>query len=413
MRDNVPVSQDDMTRADFASRTREEEDPDISDLLLQADSSQSPVLSVIMPTLDEEKGVFICIEKIKRAIVELGVPTEIIISDSSADRTPEIARREGAIVVEPNEMGYGYAYRYAFERARGEYIAIGDADVTYDFESLPELLEPVMDGRADMVLGTRLDGTIEDGAMPPLHEYIGNPLLTWFLNVFYSSDVSDAHSGFRVFTRDALDRMDLSSDGMEFASEMLMEASVNDLRIAEVPIVYHERRGDATLHSFRDGWRHVRFMLVNTPGHVFSIPGTVFGVVGLLSLAVSVGRVGFGQYSPGVLTTVGGGLALTTGFQLWCLAVFSATADTSIRAPSGRLVQWVKDHIRLEHGMGLGAGIGALGLAYLCSALFVWVTAGYTALPAARVTVVAFVSVVLGMQIVSSSFFLSALKSTQ
>ena len=412
MRDNVPIDPDDPARGDLAPETGEV-DADISDLLLQADSSQAPVLSVVMPTLDEEKGVFVCIQKIKRAIVELGIPTEIIVSDSSTDRTPEIARREGAIVVEPNEMGYGYAYRYAFERARGEYIAMGDADVTYDFESLPELLEPVTSGRADIVLGSRLDGTIEEGAMPSLHEYVGNPLLTWVLNAFYDADISDAHSGFRVFTRDALDRLDLSSDGMEFASEMLMEASTNGLRIEEVPIVYHEREGDATLHSFRDGWRHVRFMLVNTPGHVFSLPGAGLAVVGTLLLVASLGGVGIGQYSPGILTTVAGGLALTTGVQFWCLGVFSATADTSIRPPSGQLVRWAKEHVQLEHGMSLGAGISALGVAYLGVALFVWMTGWNAALPPVKTTVVAFVSVVLGMQVVSSSFFLSALKGTR
>jgi len=413
MRDTIPTGRDDSTPVTPVSRSQEETGPDVSDLLLQADSSQPPVLSVIMPTLNEEQGVFVCIQKIKQAIAELGVPTEIIISDSSTDRTPEIARQEGAIVVEPNKMGYGYAYRYAFERARGEYIAMGDADVTYDFESLPKLLAPVTDGSADMVLGTRLNGTIESGAMPLLHKHVGNPFLTWFLNVFYDAGVSDAHSGFRVFTRDALDRLDLSSDGMEFASEMLMKASMNDLRIEEVPIVYHEREGDATLHSFRDGWRHVRFILVNTPGHIFSLPGTALGLLGLLSLVLSVSGVQFGQYSPGVLTTVAAGLILITGFQFWCLAVFSAIADTGIRAPSDQITQWAKEHVRLEHGMSLGLGIGALGAAYLCWILFVWATAGYTALPPLKTTVVAFTAVVLGMQIMSSSFFLSALGNTQ
>jgi len=410
---SVSVGQDDATSAAPTSRPQREDDPDVSDLLLQADSTQSPVLSVVMPTLDEEEGVSICISKIKRAVAELGVPTEIIVSDSSSDRTPEIARQEGAIVVEPNKMGYGYAYRYAFEQARGEYIAMGDADVTYDFESLPELLEPVTTGSADMVLGTRLNGTIENGAMPPLHKYVGNPLLTWFLNVFYGTGVSDAHSGFRVFTRDALDRMDLSSDGMEFASEMLMKASTNGLRIEEVPIVYHKREGDATLHSFRDGWRHVRFMLVNTPGHIFSLPGTAFSLIGLVLLVVSVSGVGVGQYSPGVLTTIASGLALITGFQFWCLAVFSATADTGIRKPSDQVTQWAKEHVRLEHGMSLGVSISAIGLVYLCSVLFVWTTAGYAALPSVKTIVIAFISIVLGMQIMSSSFFLSALGSGQ
>ncbi|ELZ46946.1 dolichyl-phosphate beta-D-mannosyltransferase [Halorubrum coriense DSM 10284] len=413
MKDTITTGREYPSLVTSESRDREGDQPDVSDLLVQADSSQVPVLSVIMPTLNEEKGVFVCIQKIKQAILELGVPTEIIISDSSTDRTPEIARHEGAIVVEPTEMGYGNAYRYAFERARGEYIAMGDADVTYDFTSIPKLLAPIRDGRADMVLGSRLNGTIESGSMPLLHKYVGNPFLTWFLNMFYDAGVSDAHSGFRVFTRAALDRLELSSGGMEFASEMLMEASVKGLRIEEVPIVYHEREGDATLHSFRDGWRHVRFMLVNTPGHIFSLPGTALAVVGLVSLVLSVSGTQIGQYSPGVLTTVAGGLALITGFQFWCLAVFSATADTGIRAPSDRLTQWAKEHVRLEHGMSLGVGVSALGLAYLGSVFLTWATTGYTALPSLKAIVVAFISVVLGTQIMSSSFFLSALGSAE
>jgi hypothetical protein len=410
MSDNVSVRGETQTLEESPSVVPEaEEAPDVSDLLLGADSSQAPVLSVVMPTLDEEEGVFICIEKAKRAIAELGVPAEIIVSDSSTDRTPEIAEREGAIVVEPDGMGYGYAYRYAFERARGEYIAMGDADVTYDFEALPELLRPVRDGEADIVLGSRLDGTIEDGAMPALHEYVGNPLLTRFLNVFYDADVSDAHSGFRVFSREALDRMDLSSDGMEFASEMLMKASVEGLRIEEVPIVYHERRGDATLHSFRDGWRHVRFMLVNAPKYIFSLPGTALTLVGLLSLALSVSGVAVGPYSPGVPTALGGGLALVTGFQLWCFAVFSAIADTGVRTPTDSVTRWAKAHVRLEHGVGVGVAMSALGAAYLGYVLFGGAGVGYAALLSAETTILALTALVLGMQVVTSSFFLSAL----
>lgn len=270
MSDSVPKELDEYFAGADVEPNAIQEDDGISNLLLPADSEQSPVLSIVMPTLNEEEGIFICIEKIKSAIIELDITAEIIISDSSTDRTPAIAKELDAIVVNPDRMGYGYAYRYAFEQARGEYIVIGDADVTYDFESIPSLLEPARNGDADLVIGSRLNGTIEPGAMPLLHEHVGNPLLTWMLNSLYRTDISDAHSGFRVLTRDALDQLDLSSDGMEFASEMLMQAARENLRVEEVPIVYHERRGDATLHSLRDGWRHVKYMIVNAPEYYFS-----------------------------------------------------------------------------------------------------------------------------------------------
>ena len=207
-----------------------------TDLLLPEQSDLEPVLSIVMPTLNEEEGVVECINRIKNAVKELGITAEIIISDSSTDRTPELAAANGAIVVEPDEPGYGYAYRYAFERARGDYIAIGDADTTYDFEELPKLFEKVSRGDADMVMGSRLEGEIKDGAMPPLHQYVGNPLLTRFLNAFYDAGVSDAHSGMRVFSQRALAELDLDTTGMEFASEMIMDAGARDLTIEEVPI---------------------------------------------------------------------------------------------------------------------------------------------------------------------------------
>jgi len=386
-----------------------DDEADDSDLILQADSAQSPVLSVIMPTLNEEEGVVICIEKIKRAVAELGLTAEIIISDSSDDRTPAIARELGAIVVEPDKMGYGYAYRYAFEQARGEYIVIGDADVTYDFEALPDLLEPAREGDADMVLGSRLDGTIKSGAMPPLHEYVGNPLLTWFLNLLYGADVSDAHSGFRVITRDALDRLELTSDGMEFASEMLMQAATAGLRIDEVPIVYHERKGDATLDSFRDGWRHVKFMTVNAPGYIFSRLGTAFIAVGLVLLAVSASNLQLGSVSPGALTTVGASLALIVGVQCWSLAEFSANTEAGIRLPSDLPTRSLREKVRLAYDMRTGVALCGLGLAYLGYQVAVWATSGSTSIPSVETTVIVLTTVVLGMQILSSSFLLNAL----
>jgi glycosyltransferase involved in cell wall biosynthesis len=381
------------------------------EFILQADSDLQPTLSVVMPTLNEEDGITECIERVKTAVRRLGVPTEIIVSDSSTDRTPEIARELGAIVVEPDRPGYGYAYRYAFERARGDFIVMGDADTTYDFEELPALVGELAASDADMVLGSRLDGEIKPGAMPALHEYVGNPMLTAFLNVFYRAGVSDGHSGFRVFTRESLEELDLESDGMEFASEMIMDASAKGLDIAEVPITYHEREGEATLDSFRDGWRHVKFMLTNAPGYLFSVPGAVLGILGTIIMglaffAVELSLPGSGAVHVGIRSMVAGSLLTIVGYQAATLGVFSTVASDPIRRPSDPLTNWLIEHVTVERGGLAGLALFGVGSAYAGLLLFDWVTAGYEALPALTHDVLAFTIIVLGLQTIFSSFFM-------
>jgi hypothetical protein len=384
----------------------------VEQLLLPADSEQRPTLSVVLPTLNEEDGVAECIQRIKTAIEHLGIRTEIIVSDSSTDRTPEIAREMGARVVEPDWPGYGYAYRYAFERARGDYIAMGDADTTYDFEDLPRLVERLVVTDADMVLGSRLDGEIKPGAMPPLHQYVGNPALTAFLNVFYRAGVSDAHSGFRVFTRDALDTLDLDSDGMEFASEMIMDASVKDLAIEEVPITYHEREGEATLDSFHDGWRHVKFMLKNAPSYLFSIPGAAMAVLGmavmtLAFVSVDLAVAGSGTVDLGVRSMVAGSLLTIVGYQAAGLGLFATVGSDPIRRPDDRITNRLVEHVTLERGMVAGLVLFSAGGVYASYLLFQWVAFGYESLPVLTHDILAFTLLVLGVQTVFSSFFMS------
>ena len=224
-------------------------------------SAVDPTVSVVIPTLNEEEAIEAVLQAVFTALRELDIPSEIILADSSTDRTPDIARDHGAIVTEPERKGYGAAYLDGFDTARGDIIAMGDADTTYDFTELPKLIRTMRETDADMVIGSRLDGEILPGAMPPLHQYVGNPMLTRMLNTLFDAEFSDTHSGFRVFTREALDAMDPQTTGMEFASEMLIGAAREDLSVEEVPITYHPRVGDAKLESFRDGWRHIRYMI--------------------------------------------------------------------------------------------------------------------------------------------------------
>ncbi|WP_255196506.1 glycosyltransferase family 2 protein [Halorarius litoreus] len=377
------------------------------ELLLQQGSNRTPTISVIMPTLNEEDGIEECIVKIKTALEELQVYGEIIVSDDSTDRTPEIAREQGCVVINPDRDGYGYAYRYAFDHVRGDYIVIGDADTTYDFEEIPRLLRELEETGADMVMGSRLEGEIEPGAMPPLHQYIGNPLLTWFLNAFYGADVSDAHSGFRIFNREVLEDLDFQTTGMEFASEMIMEAGAKNLDIAEVPITYHERKGEATLESFQDGWRHVKFMLQNAPSYLFTGPAIGMGIIGVCLMFISMLQQPVEGVFLGTHTAIAGSLFIIVGYQVGSLSIFSSIATNPIQKPKDPVTSWVNRNFQLQHGATLGLGFfafGALGLAY-CT--WVWVGSGFSISPNVVITIISVTAVILGVQTVFYAFFLS------
>ena len=379
------------------------------ELLVTADSEEIPVLSVVMPTLNEEDGIAECIERIKNALEELQVYGEIIVSDDSTDRTPEIAAEMGARVVHPDGKGYGYAYLYAFDKVRGQIMAMGDADTTYDFEELPKLFRLVESGEADMAMGSRLGGEIKSGAMPPLHQYIGNPFLTRFLNFFYGAGVSDAHSGMRVFTRDAYERMDLKTTGMEFASEMIMEAGARDLTIEELPITYHPREGEATLDSFHDGWRHVRFMLVNAPGYLFSGPGLILAATGLIVMLLALTNTSLGGLNLGVNSMVAGSLFTLVGSQVSCFGAFATLAGEPIREANDPISRMLQGTVRLEHGATAGLVLFVIGASYLAYVLVEWAAVGYSAVPFTKFNVAALTLVVLGVQLVFTSFFLSVI----
>lgn len=383
------------------------EGADNHELVLPADSESSPEISVILPTMNEEEGVGACIAAIKDAFEEQGLEGEIIISDSSTDCTPQIARSAGAIVVKPDKKGYGYAYKYAIQYARGDYVVIGDADTTYDYRQIPHLLRPIVNNEADFVIGSRFDGEIKSGAMPPLHRYIGNPFLTGFLNFFYDVGVSDAHSGFRAIRRDALESLDLRSNGMEFASEMIIRASAQNLRIKEVPITYHPREGDATLNSFRDGWRHVKFMMLNTPVYLFSVPGTLLMTIGTTLMTLAFFQVSFGPDTFGIHTMVAGSLVLIIGYQIFVLGVFSSILLDSIEQKSDPITRVVTEQFSLELGASLGSVLLLAGVSIASYFVGKWIASGFKTLPYIFGDIVAFTAILLGVQTIFYSFFLS------
>lgn len=377
--------------------------------LLPPGSARTPEISVVLPTKNEEAGIGACIEAIVSALEKMERFGEVIVSDSSTDRTPEIARSYGAKVVTPDGDGYGAAYRYGFQHTRGDYIVMGDADTTYDFEELPKLFHRITAEDTDLVMGSRFAGEIKPGAMPWLHRKIGNPLLTKFLNTFYDANVSDAHSGFRVITRDALDALELKSDGMEFASEMVMAAGEQGMTIDEVPITYHPRVGEAKLDSLSDGWRHVKFMLINTPTYVFSIPAVGLTAVGILAMALSIVDSQLFGVTFGIHTVIAGSLLTIIGYQIASLGVFSAVSGTAIRSPRDPITTFIRDQFKLEHGATLGVAMYGIGAVYATVMIIRWVSSGYSSLPFVEWNMVAFTLIVLGIQTVFYSFFLSLL----
>ncbi len=368
-------------------------------------------VSVIIPAMNEEETIGVCIKKVKETFEKYGINGEIIVSDSSTDRTPEIARSFGAKVVTPDKKGYGYAYLYAFRFARGKYIVIGDADDTYDFREIPKLLEPLRGGEADMVMGSRFKGEILPGAMPWLHKYVGNPLLTFILNLFFKAGVSDSHSGFRAFTREALEKMDLRCHGMEFASEMVIEAARKGLRIVEVPITYYPRKGDSKLRSFSDGWRHLKFMLMQTPKWLYYIPGGVMLTLGLvLVVAMGFTHIKFGEISLGIHSMIAASFLAIAGYQLTFLGLFSSAYAKKLGIACDRLSEKILKALTLERGILAGVFVFTLGFFYTLMLLYRWWTSGYSDLPLVFQDILAFTLMIVGLQTIFYSFYLGIVR---
>ena len=365
----------------------------------------APALSVVLPALNEEATIGECIRKIRKVFADLSIDGEIIIADSSDDRTAAIARNLGATVVRPEKRGYGNAYLAGLACARGDYIVIGDADNTYDFLEIPKLLA-LLDAGADMALGSRLRGEIRPGAMPALHRYVGNPFLTWLLNRVFSIRISDAHTGFRAFRREALERMNVKTGGMEFASEMIIEAAKANLRIGEVPITYSARVAPSKLDSFSDGWRHVRFMLLYRPIPFITVPGLLFTVFGFFLMVIFLFRGGIEtsfihSFILAALFFVGGLQALFAGINI---AVYSAVQGYGEAGPFiSRLMSYHSLEWELLAGILLMAAGGLVGLGILRD----WAAAGFGSLFQIANAVWALALFLAGMQVVFSGIFTS------
>jgi hypothetical protein len=373
-------------------------------------------VSVVMPCLNEARTVGRCVDKAFQALRQMGVKGEVIVADNgSMDGSQALARLQGARVIHAEEKGYGAALQAGIAAARGQYVIMGDADDSYDFSRLEPFVERLRGGY-DLVMGNRFQGGILPGAMPWLHRYVGNPVLTGILNLFFHSGIRDAHCGLRAFRKDAYKDLDLRTPGMEFASEMVVKACLKQKKITEVPIVLHPDGRDRPPHlrSFRDGWRHLRFLLLLCPLWLYLIPacllvGTGFG---LLARATP-GQQEMGSFVLSVHTQLLGCLGVVVGYQavwFWAFARVHGRASGLVPADSESNRRF--DSPSLERGLIFGALLVLLGLGLNSWQAYYWYNC--TLAPVEFEATLRWVlwgglTMVLGAQTILGSFFLSML----
>ena len=367
------------------------------------------VVSVVIPALNEAESIVACVRRSIDTMEQHGIRGEVIVSDNgSTDGTPDLARDAGARVIYEQRKGYGSAYLAGFASARGRYIVMGDADETYDFGEIARFIEPLDDG-ADFVMGSRLRGKIHPGAMPWLHRYVGNPVLTGVLNLFFKTGVSDAHCGMRAFRRDLLPRLDLRTTGMEFASEQVIRSSKLGLDIREIPIEYHPRTGESKLSSFADGWRHLRFLLVHSPTWLFLVPGLAMVFLGAVIGAVSLFNVPLFGRQWQLHTLIAGSMLAIVGSQVAQLGVFSRTYAFYYLGEHDPLFDRVRSKMRLEHGLIAGTLVLLIGLVMALVVLVIWINRGCGELREEKLAIAGLALVVIGIQMIFGAFFLSIL----
>jgi len=373
-------------------------------------------VSVVMPCLNESATVGACVKQAREAIEKLGIAGEVIVADNgSTDGSQEIATRYGARVVPVASRGYGSALRGGIAAARGKYILMGDADQSYDFSHLPAFLDELRHG-FDLVMGNRFRGGILPGAMPPLHRYLGNPVLSAIGRLFFKSPVGDFHCGLRAFRKQAIEELDLHTTGMEFASEMVVKAALSGLRMTEVPATLApDGRGRAPhLRTWRDGWRHLRFLLLLSPRWLFLYPGFALILAGsALGLWLLPGPRQAGPVVLDLNTLLFAAMSILIGFQSVVFAVFTKVFGITTKLlPEDPRFNDLFKFITLEVGLIVGALLILAGTAAWALGLWIWNAHHFGPLDpekTLRIVIPGVVLISLGCQIFLSSFFLSVM----
>lgn len=375
-------------------------------------------LSIVMPCLNESETLEICICEAKEAIAESDLLGEIVIADNgSTDGSQQIATELGARVINVKEKGYGNALRGGILASRGLFVVMADSDASYDFGHAPRLVEKLREGY-DLVMGNRFLGGIQPGAMPWKHRYIGNPILSGIGRLLFNCPAGDFHCGLRGFRRSSFEQMDLNTSGMEFASEMLIKATLKGMRVVEIPTVLRPdgRSRRPHLRSWRDGWRHLRFMLMFSPRWLFMIPGGAMMTCGLLAMVAiaKAGSVRFAGVGLNINTCMASAMFVILGTQLVFAGAFARQLGTTFGAlPPSRAMESLKRRMNLEVGVVAGLLMTMLGTGLLASAWFVWRDTGYGQLDAqltVRRVIPAVTLIILGVQTVFWSFFMNLIR---
>jgi glycosyltransferase involved in cell wall biosynthesis len=369
-----------------------------------------------MPCLNEAETLEVCIRKAQASIEGLGINAEVLIADNgSTDGSQEIAKSLGARVIQVETKGYGNALMRGIAMAQGKYVIMGDADDSYDFTNLGPFVEELREGN-DLVMGNRFMGGILPGAMPPLHRYLGNPVLTAIGRLFFKSPAGDFHCGLRGFRREAMIGLDLRTTGMEFASEMVVKSTLHKLRIAEVPTALQPdgRSRPPHLRSWSDGWRHLRFLLLYSPRWLFLYPGIFLMAIGLLAgLLLLQGGVVVAGVGFDVQTLLYAAAAIILGFQAVAFAIFTKVfAISEGLLPGDPRLNLQKIKVTLERGLIVGAALTLTGLVCSVYSIWSWKQVSFGVLNPARtlrIIIPAVTALIIGVQIVFSSFFLSVL----
>jgi glycosyltransferase involved in cell wall biosynthesis len=371
-------------------------------------------VSAVIPCLNEEQTIGICIEKAFRSFTELGVRGEVVVADNgSTDGSVETARNMGARVVFERRKGYGAALFLGIAESRGEIIVMADADDSYDWGAIAPLVRKVREGY-DLVMGNRFKGGIKEGAMPGLHRYLGNPVLSGIARIAFSAKIGDFHCGMRAFTRTAFERMQLRTTGMEFATEMVANAAHQGLRIAEVPVILYpdKRNRPPHLRSFRDGWRHLRFILTYAPDYLYLVPGCTLLLTGLfLECLLSRGPVTLYGFYLGIHFLALGSLLSLIGLNIVNLGVLAKTVMAQrYSGLRSRIVSLVRRRFSLEAGLLIGLALALSGAGMDTAIAIQWI-AQYGAPMEGNVHLafVATTAVVLGLNLIFSSFLLNML----
>lgn len=376
-------------------------------------TDHDPEISIVIPCLNEEEGIRHCLDKIEPLISSAGMTIEtVVVDNASTDRTAEVVKERMKSsswlrLVEEPAKGYGSAYLRGLKEARGSYFFMADADGTYDFAAMPQFIDKLKKG-ADMVIGDRFANGMAKGIMPWTHRYIGNPVLSGITRLFFKIKVHDIHCGARAMSREAFEKIVLYTTGMEFASEMIIKAAKAHLRIEELPITYSPRIGESKLNSFADGWRHLRFILLYSPLILFTLPGIVLFLIGVISMTMLYfSHLALFNIQLFVHPMFLSAILILLGYQLIFFGGFAKTYAITHLGDTSTTLQSMFKHVTIEKAGIVGIFLTLLGLCIYLIIYARWYQSGFGSLNEIKNSIVALTLLVLGIQTFFSAFMLS------